>query len=317
MNDLDLMEKFRADVPAADPATLARARARMFNEEPARKPARWVWRLAPATALAAAAAVTIVAVQADKPVTPAPPTAAGSAPASAPSDAAQVFRLAADEARSEPVLSARSDQFVYVRSQVSWAGVNLGSSGPGTYIPPAAKNRQIWLSVDGSRTGELREKFLKPGQHSDIPLNNLPIDGMSAAYLQDLPTTAKAMRDYLYSHGTGERVAPDVRAFTEVGDLLREKYVPPASLAVVFEAAATIPGTTVVRNQIDAAGRHGTAVSLTDRGIRHDLIFDATTYRLLGERDVAVGAKPFPRNAVIGYTAQLKIAIVDRPGQLP
>jgi hypothetical protein len=315
MNDLDLMEKFRADVPPPAPAALARARAGMFAPEKAARNSRWAWRLAPAAGLAAAVAVTVVAVHAEDKSAP-PPTAAGPASAApAALDAAQVFRLAADEARSEPVLKARPDQFVYVRSQVSWATVDLGTNGTATYIPPAAKNRQIWLSVDGRRTGLLRERFLQPGKHPGTPLNNLPIDEKQPAYQSDLPTGTEAMRDYLYAHGTGDRVQPDVRAFTEVGDLLRERYIPPASLAAVFEAAATIPGTTVLRDQIDAAGRHGTAVSLTYRGIRHDLIFDATTHRLLGERDVAVGAKPYPPNAVIGYTAQLRVAIVDRPGQ--
>jgi hypothetical protein len=315
MNDLDVMDRFRADVPAPEPAALLRARDGMFAPTAARK-SRWVWRLAPAAGLAAAAAVTVVAVRAQQPVPSGPPVTAGPAPAAAPLDAAHLLRLAAAEARSEPVLPAHGNQFVYVQSRVSWAAVNLGTTGPGEYVPAVPKNRQVWLSVDGSRPGLVRERFAQGGKHPGIPLNNLPLDKEQAAYKRDLPTDAKAMREYLYQHGTG-RNAPDARAFTEISDLLREKYVPPASLAAVFEAAATIPGTTVVRNQVDSAGRPGTAVSLTDRGIRHDLIFDPATYRLLGERDVAVGAEPFPRNAVIGYTAQLKIAIVDRAGQLP
>ena len=32
MSDLDLVERFRADLPPADPAALSRARARMFHE---------------------------------------------------------------------------------------------------------------------------------------------------------------------------------------------------------------------------------------------------------------------------------------------
>ena len=98
---------------------------------------------------------------------------------------------------------------------------------------------------------------------------------------------------------------------------VREQYLPPATLAALFEAAATIPGTTKVE-QVDLAGRRGIAVSRTDQDFRHDLIFDAKTYKFLGERDVMVGdLKPYPKNAVTGWTAQLKIAVVDRPGQLP
>jgi hypothetical protein len=124
------------------------------------------------------------------------------------------------------------------------------------------------------------------------------------------------MRHYLY-HGAENKNPPDTRAFTLVGDTLREQYVPPKAVAALFDAAATIPGTSVV-HQADVAGRHGIAVSRTNQGIRHDLIFDSSTYRFLGERDVAVGnVPPYPKNAVIGWTAQLHLAIVDRAGQLP
>ncbi|WP_250006048.1 hypothetical protein [Actinoplanes sp. M2I2] len=87
----------------------------------------------------------------------------------------------------------------------------------------------------------------------------------------------------------------------------------------MFEAAATIPGTEVVR-QADLAGRAGVAVSRTDDdGIRHDLIFDAGSHRFLGERQVAVTDRtpPYPKGALIGWTAQLEVAIVDKAGQLP
>jgi len=311
MNDLDLIERFRADLPPADPSALARARARMFRAAaapPHRR--RWTWGLIPAGALAAAVVVAAFSVRADRP------------PVSTPDDAGRVLRLAAAEARRDAVLAARPDQFVYVQSLAAWAGGSTDVDGREMYIPPVEKDRRIWLSVDGTRTGLLREKVAKPG--TPVPrgrsvLTELPLDAGVPAYLRDLPTDPKAMRDWLYRGAVepGKEKSKDTVAFTKVGDTLREQYVPPAAVAALYEAAATIPGNTVTK-QVDLAGRHGIAVSRTDHGVQFDLIFDASTYKFLGERELVVGdSPPFPKGAVIGWTAQLRVAIVDRAGQLP
>jgi hypothetical protein len=320
MNDLDLMERFRADLPPADPAALARARARMFAT-PATRPARarWVWRLAPAGALAVAAAVAVATVHA-APSPQAGPTTTTTTAQAAP-DAPHVLLLAAAEARREPALKARPDQFVYIESRVVAGGAKWGTTGA-TYVPPVEKDRRIWLSVDGSRPGTLEERPAAGGSVETNPKNEdggLYGDGGpgTPAYRDDLPTGAKAMRAYLYRVAKNKNPS-DARAFTRVGDTLREEYVPPASVAALFEAASTIPGTKVVR-EADLAGRKGVAVSLTAEGIRHDLIFDSATYHFLGERSVVVvdNIPPFPKGAVIDWTAQIRVAIVDRPGQLP
>jgi hypothetical protein len=320
MNDLNLLEDFRADLPPADPATLARARARMFQAPATPRPRRRLaWGLVPAGALVCAAVVGAVALrppQATRPAVNDGPAAA------APTDAARVLRLAAAEARKEPELTARPDQFVYAESLVAWAGGEGRRDGTMKYIPPIEKNRRIWLSVDGTRDGLLREKASHPADAAAHPrrvLTDMPLAVQGSpipAYLRNLPTDVTGMRAYLYDVQNSKNLPADRLAWTKIGDTLREQYVPPASVAALFEAAATIAGTTVVK-QVDLSGRKGTAVSRTDEGLRHDLIFDAE-YRFLGERDVVVGnSPPFPKGAVIGWTAQLRIAIVDRTGQLP
>jgi len=53
-------------------------------------------------------------------------------------------------------------------------------------------------------------------------------------------------------------------------------------------------------------------------GSRHDLIFDAQTYRYLGGREVLT--TPYgttPAGHVNGESARLTVAVVDRAGQLP
>jgi hypothetical protein len=313
MNDLDLMTEFRQDVAPPEQTALTRARAGMFRAAPEKRKARWVWRLAPAGALVAAVAVAGVAIRPD--TGPPPPPSAGSG-VTGESEAVQVLRLAAAEARREPVLAARPGQFVYIRSQVSWAGIPQEGQ-PERPVRPAPHERQIWLSTDGNADGLLREG----PDFDDVPL----IDGRGIrAYRDDLPTEVKAMRAYLYKGARDNPPkpggpTPDDRAWSKVGDTLREQYVPPAAVAALYDAAATIPGTSVVKSA-DLAGRKGTAVARTsDFGVRTELIFDSRTHRLLGERTVAVrDLKPGIRKGeVTGFTAQLKIAIVDRAGQLP
>lgn len=306
MNDLDLMKEFRAEAPAPDPATLAEARAAMFRAGPPKPRKRWTWGLVPVSALAVAVAAAVVVAR---------PQETAQTPPSA--EAAAVLRLAAAEARRQPVLPARPDQFVYVESKAAWAGGSTARDGKETYIPAAAKHREIWLSVDGSRPGLLRERAEEPTDQPASLFNGiLPLDGGAPipAYLTDLPTDPAKMRTWLYD-GPENKNPADRRAWTLIGDTLREQYVPPPSVSAMFEAAATIPGTSVVK-QVDLAGRRGIAVSRTEDGLRSDLIFDATTYKFLGERDVVVGdGKPYPKDAVVGWTAQLKVAIVDQPGQ--
>lgn len=51
---------------------------------------------------------------------------------------------------------------------------------------------------------------------------------------------------------------------------------------------------------------------------REELIFDPKTYEFLGERDVVtVDGNGFTKGQVPGSSARMRIAIVDRPGQLP
>jgi hypothetical protein len=317
MNDLDLMEKFRADAGPADPAALRDARYRMFRP-PTRRTVPWVWRLVPAATLAAVVATVAVVATRSAETPPAASPAASS-------EAAGILRLAAAEARREPLLRARPDQFVYVESLVAHGGVELGATSAANYRPPVENDRRVWLSVDGSRDGLLRQKPVKaekPGKQPGEPdLRDVPLTDTSPGCPQGLPTDAKAMRAWLYEGTDGPQKeggnTPDTTAFIKIGDTLREQYVPPASVSALFEAAATIGGTTVVK-QVDLAGRRGTAVSLTNASGRHDLIFDATSYKFLGERDVTGQADPaVPAGTVIGWTAQLTVAIVDKPGQLP
>jgi hypothetical protein len=318
MNDFDLLERFRADLPAAEPAALSRARARMFHEPaPARRRARWVWGLAPAGALAAALAVAVAAGGISHPASP-PKQGAAPPPRSTapeiPTDAAGVLRLAAEEVRTAPALPAKPGQFVYVESLDATDNVINLETKP-KWVPPREKNRKIWLAVDGVKAGLLRETDVKTGEKDeDVPLDAHTVP----AYVTSLPTDPKAMLAWLHQGDRGTyNDGSDAMAWGKIGDTLREQYLTPPEQAALFEAAAMFPGVTLVK-QADLAGRKGVAVSRVDHQVRFDYIFDAKTYDFLGERVVVVGnLPPYPKGVVSRWTARLQVAIVDRAGQLP
>jgi hypothetical protein len=62
--------------------------------------------------------------------------------------------------------------------------------------------------------------------------------------------------------------------------------VPPKLAAAVFIAAASLPGTVLLRHVVDAAGRPGIAVAMQQYGVSSELIFDPRTYRFTGSADV-------------------------------
>jgi hypothetical protein len=305
------LERFRADVPPVEPDVLAAARARLRAEATgtARSrpvPVRYRWRLVAAAAAVVTAAAGVFVV--DNLMGVRVPTTTPD------TEAAKILLHAALVAQRLPDRSARSNQFVFVESVTAFTGTVVEQGKPPRIELAVPKLRQIWLSVDGSRDGLLRER----PRSGTGPVQEDRLSGSGPpAYLTDLPTNTDAMVRYLYRNSHGQN-PPDQQAFITVGDLIREAYVPPASLSAMFSAAARIPGVEVVRDAVDASGRHGIAVSRTFGGVRSELIFDPVSYAFLGEREVATKDQDgLTTGMVVGSTAVLRVTIVDRAGQLP
>jgi hypothetical protein len=180
---------------------------------------------------------------------------------------------------------------------------------------PAPRLRRIWLSVDGTRPGLLRE----PGNPTALDPNPRPsLNAPTYRLLQSLPTNPHNLLERLYTDTKGSGPNPQQEVFVTIGDLVRESIAPPKVRAALNQAAALIPDVELVPSAVDAAGRHGVAVARTHDGERTELIFDRTTLQFLGERVVVVESRTgFPAGSVIGTSAVLRSAIVDRPGQLP
>jgi hypothetical protein len=281
-----------------------------------------------------------------------PTAGVGGNPPVARAGAAEILNRAATTAANQPDLRPRPDQFVYVESKSRQAPLSAGEGLPTQ--PGLSTHRRAWLSVSGKRAGLLRNAGKPPIWLCDagpnatgkepkmlpkVDLTDPPIDCHGVPAVRNLPTDAGAMRSWLYRNSQGGN-PPDVQAFVTVGDTLRESYVSPAAKAAMFKATATIPGVTVTGNTVDLAGRKGVAVGQTWHGIRHELIFEAGTYRLLGERQIvdhddsfqpsggkaaglkSSGTAPDPiesmKQGTVLYTmATLKLTIADKVAQVP
>jgi hypothetical protein len=286
------------DTPAARPAAARRVR-------------RLGWVALPA--LAGAVALGLVL------------TTGGGTPVSA----AEVLDQAARAAAAKPAPQVRDDQFVYVKSQVAFASVAAGDGGDQRAEPDQLHQREIWLSVDGSRDPLLVEAGrpgLTPGKEDagkKAALQNpaRPAAGLNNPdydYLAQLPTDPRTLLDKIYRETAGMGRTPDQEAFTTIGDALREQLAPPAVGAAFLRAAALIPGVTAVDHVTDALGRPGIAVTHVDQDVRTEWIFDPATHEFLGEREVLTKDQALGRaGTVIGQSAVQQRAVVDHAGDHP
>jgi hypothetical protein len=149
------------------------------------------------------------------------------------------------------------------------------------------------------------------------------------AQLSGLPTDPDAMFKYLYRVSSEDwevGLSADQLAVARVGDVVAGSLASPAVLTAVYRAAERIPGVMVAADMVDVTGRHGVALVRTADHIRTELIFDRTTYAYLGSNTVVAEAYSVEyegtvydhqRGDVIERSAILRVAVVDRPGQLP
>ncbi|MGC4870305.1 CU044_5270 family protein [Micromonospora sp. DT53] len=276
------------------------------------------WRLAGAFGLAVTLTAGALAVQTMRLGDQPPPTA----------NASEIFHLAADAARQQPELTARPDQYVFTESLATIR--DLPASGPYQTI-----RNQLWQSAGGvaytqaryrpeadpNGWGELR--VLKMDDAAD-PTKELDAF-QPPAYHGDLPTDPDELLLYLREHpvdlhlpeGADEEAVygDESMAYTTAWSML-DGYVPPRALAALFEVLAGEPGAVVISGDVvDVAGRHGVAIRMPGVfGGNVDLIFDRDSHVYLGTRNSVIRNG---KESVYSAVALLRVAIVDRPGQLP
>jgi hypothetical protein len=123
--------------------------------------------------------------------------------------------------------------------------------------------------------------------------------------LNTLPTTPAALRSALYAaaaRGGAAWSLPSVRSANVIVAILIERLMgvplPGQLRAALYELLARMPGTTLVPNAVDAAGRHGTGIVMKWGYPGYGLgtietIFARSTFTVLGSANIMPGQRVY------------------------
>lgn len=301
MNEIELLQELRADLPPPAPETRALARgtlvARIEGAErsPAPAPAWRRSRVRLAIALAAVAALLVAL-----------PTLIVGGGGEVQPAVGQVLRAAAAVAATAPAEPPpRPGQYFYTRSREASLGVGGGRAAMTIRI------RQTWIGANGAG----RARVVSSGQVEDFALTGQPFLNTS-----ELPTRPEALRKLIEARKIPLVDGPpgEAETFTLIGDMLRTTYLPPAFRAALYRVVAELPEVELMGRVRDPVGRMGIGVAFTKGSVTHQLIFDPETSALLGERDVAARRMPelhASAGTEISSTAYLESKVVDSLGQ--
>jgi hypothetical protein len=347
MTDLDLIRDIRPDAPLPEPGDLVPARGRLIAaiaaeradghrpEQPppvVRRPRRGgvhgraagaLWpprRLALTAAVAAAVAAAATALVAI-PGHGGPPAVAQKAPATVDVAAARFLRHAAAAAQLQHASPPGPDQFVYTETE--------GVGG--------ADKDQQWLSTYGNRDGLLgnagqRSYVVTPCTVAQTQIAQKSPPGSYpptfhctevAGYLPSMPTDPHVLLAYLDKVGIAN-TDPSLGTDWEANDigkavdfLMQTTYLLPAQQAALFELMAQTPGFTLVQHAQDAVGRTGIGVMWIYEGSRAEIILNPVTYAYLGDRTWSAPGFRGPGANNYHGAALIKLAFVDKAGQIP
>ncbi|MEU4407489.1 CU044_5270 family protein [Streptosporangium sp. NPDC023963] len=346
MDEMTQVNRLRGEVPRPGPAELRAEERRLLSEiaalgaapagRKARRPAglRRNLRLSVGTSLAVGAGAALVVglgfVDTSSPSRP------GTAVQVTPVAMSAVLQRAADTVSERDELYPEPGQFLAFEMQIMFPAKLQEGGKEVRYLEHSLI--KVWLPVEGSALdgGVMSSRHLEPRPFPGEPLpaavkrrgegdaapGKLVGHDISPehrrtdyAYLSRLPTDPEGMREHLYRDLAQDPLA-DYTAWGKVGSMITQAYMPSAQRAALFRAAGTIPGVETVDEAEDAAGRKGVAVAMVNKfgGVRHEYIFDRTTYLYLGERVVVTDAARAgaPEGSLITSTAQLKVEVADR-----
>jgi len=301
----------RADRPVPELSLSGTARSRRVPAGEPRARPFWSARRLALTAAAAAAAVALAAAAILVRPGHSEPSASRPGPATVNVAAALFLRQAAAAIRRLPAHPPRPDQFVYTEAEGAGASFQY----------------RTWLSADGSRPGLERNT----GQRSFVipPCTAAQAErthcAEQAGYLPALPADPDRLFAYLEKIGVAQpadRSTSDpawaANDFGKAVDfLMQTTYLRPAQQAALFELMARTPGFTIVPGVRDAVGRPGVGIRWTFLGSKAMIIVSARTYAYLGDRTWPSPGFHGPGANLYDGAALVKMAFVDKAGQLP
>jgi hypothetical protein len=159
--------------------------------------------------------------------------------------------------------------------------------------------REDWIGTDGS--GRILEGSSDETYPPAAPAPTCsptcstaePGGGLFFVNPADFPTDTDSLRTLVEDRQFEGGPPGDPETYVLLADLLRETQTSPHLRAAIYRVIAALPGLEYVDDVADGTGRPGIAIGLTSYGERHELIIDANTGDLLGERYVKVDPGPF------------------------
>lgn len=306
MDEMTLLRELEKD---AEPLTReSRAAARMrLSREIATRRRRPLGRVRPtfAHALAAMFGVAVIGVAAAAVV-----DRDSERPRGVPlASAAPVLYRAAAQARTEPALTWRDDQFLYTRQTMIERPLN----GRGKTL---TFTNEYWRSADGSQPSLVIERGRTWTEPPFDPATVWP--PRTAAALEALPTEPDALLDAVLDW-FGHSNTKDTNYTNQYTGLIKmlDRELPPALRAATFEALARIPGVEVIDDEIDAHGRRGIGlIRPTQPGNEGNkvLVLDRDTYEFLGLREISILPDGTRIQLLVTHEAW---GVVDRPRERP
>jgi hypothetical protein len=352
MNELDLLTQLRDEVPltslspAAEHAVLESLRAGKVagaGRYPRSRPARLMVAAAATASIAVAAAAFLTSgfsghgnLPAPGKVAPSGTTARHVPPALHLGRArteAQLVDYATRSAAAAPARVPGPHEWVYVKTEYAQS-----SAGGGGFLfgPPDERViGQEWTRVDqriyaGYLHGHLHFSPAGPGtlggwkSVSPAYLNSLPTD---PARLEAIILAGNSNPNMPWYVGRNKAYTIFNGIFTLISDgQTQGTWIPPKLEAAMYRVLASLHGVHFDPTT-DLAGRHGMGFYMLPGGWeKQELVINPVTYAFMGfewvalkaHTDVATdGTRHIKKGQVLGWGALLKIAVVQKAGQLP
>ena len=298
MNEMDLLTRFRAEVPLRvsphaeelfDAGIHNHFAERSVVRPPrnllARVRMRVPWRLAVATGLAGGLAVGLLA--AVQPSGPPPVLTA---------------KLLADRASAAALTGPTVPAGKWIYQQT----LSYTASPPKGF--PAKLTQRTWSTADGSLSYQDGGVWaFGPGHSLYSKLSSLPSDPVALdQYLAELS----------YPNANATQTNKDVADFFTIEGLLSGDILPPSLTAELYQALGDIPTIQVKSHVTDIAGRAGVAFVLpeTTQSANLEIILDASDYHYLAQA-VWEPSNGSPNSAIpFTETALLRTTLVSGPG---
>jgi hypothetical protein len=263
--------------------------------------------------------------------------APGSASPAYPSDPAAVAMINATSAQETLTLLANhtslagatatveKNSFLYTREHELLLLTAIGADGPAAYTYEVVTD--IWTSADELRdvritgTRGLNGHGLTPADEVKLREYGVEFDkvvrfesppgptddrkpGMgnpTPAYLASLPTDPEKLLKVLRAEGDGNTELTNSLIFKTIPSLATrtDAVISPQLRSAFVRVLALLPDVQRVPGQVSILGRTGVAIAETHDDIRHEIIFDPETARIIGYAVVAVRDMTYSDNVQV------------------